>query len=209
MGRVMTSSDRVRDSKSLYSRRPDCKSARTGSKFVIVFVLSFLFCGCHKPDVEKEREWKVIPDRPYLDLTEIKELCVLDSNYLSHISSVVTCPIVERETLDRLVSYIDSVNLSFQEDYMVAITLLGEEKMEMPCWPNKAYYPEGLCLTGFPRYGHYCKFVSLVDSTDHLALIDLIREEKIPITHFHDAGVFFEERWDYIEMYTEYMKKQE
>ena len=30
MKRIMTSSDRVRDCKSLYSKRSDCKSARTG-----------------------------------------------------------------------------------------------------------------------------------------------------------------------------------
>ena len=181
---------------------------KRNSKFVTVVVLAFLFCGCQKPDVEKNREWKTTPERPYLDMTEIKELCVLDSNYLSHYSGVVTCPILNKEAFDRLNTYINSVNKTFQEDFMVAITLLGEERMEMPCCPNLAYYPAGLCLTGFPRYGHYCKFVSLVDSTEYLALLNLIQEEIIPITHFPNAAVFVEERWDYYKMYAENMREE-
>ena len=38
MGRIMNTSDKARDSKSLYSRRPDCKSART-EKFGDVLII--------------------------------------------------------------------------------------------------------------------------------------------------------------------------
>lgn len=181
------------------------------SKFEIIIVLAFLFCGCQKPDVEKVREWKVIPDRPYLDVTEIKEFCILDSNFLAHIPDVyiVTCPILEKETLDRLNSYSDSVFNTYQDNFMVAITHLGEEKMEILHFPpRQSYFPEGTCLFGRPRYGHYYRFVSEIDFTDHYELVRMIQEEKIPITHFPDEATLIEERRDYFNLYVEYMREE-